>query len=95
MCAKINKCQSSASAALHEGGKSTQELADLRSAPPRCATDMTNFSCSSGVHRNRDFDAAAAAAPDEEDGFDEGDRFGLPVEAAPVAPTKQKTTIDY
>lgn len=38
----------------------------LRSAPPRSPTAATNFSCSSGVHRNRDLTAAAAAAAAED-----------------------------
>jgi hypothetical protein len=38
----------------------------LRSAPPRSLTAATNFSCSSGVHRNRDLTAAAAAAAAED-----------------------------
>lgn len=58
---------------------------DLRSAPPRCVTAHMNFSCRSGVHRNRAFAEAEAAAVAPDDGP------GLPGEAvALVEATIQK-----
>lgn len=54
---------------------------NLRSAPPRCATAIINFSCSSGVHRIRVFPETeaepAAVAPQ--------DGLGLPGEGAEMA----------
>lgn len=54
---------------------------DLRSAPPRCATAIMNFSCSSGVHRIRVFAEAEAEA----EAVAPEDGLGLPGEAAEMA----------